>query len=110
MSEYTDDTLNRYLDQQPGMRRQLLHDPVQHAQTELMRRTLGALERAMVDEGVGEEAQRRIINRVVWGDPDGLRDAYAEMRRREAELHRKLPWTNPAYGAGPVRPDEETTP
>lgn len=109
MSEFTDGTLSRYLDQQRGMRRALLEDPVQCAQTELLRRTLAAMERAMVDEGVDEDAQRRIVNRVVWGDPDGLRDAYAEMRRREAELHRKLPWTNPRFGAGPVRPDEEPT-
>jgi hypothetical protein len=110
MSEFTDDTLDRYLDQQPGMRRALLNDPVQCAQTEVLRRTLVALERAMVDEGVDEEARRRVVNRVVWGDPDGLRDTHAEMRDRVAELHRKHPWTSPSYGAGPVRPDEEPTP
>jgi len=110
MSEFIDDTLNRHIDQQPGMRRKLVEDPIQCAQTELLRRTLHAMERAMTDEGVAEEAQQRIVNRVVWGDPDGLRDAHAEMRNRVAELHRKMPWTNPRFGAGPVRPDEEPTP
>lgn len=109
MSEFTDDTLGRYLNQQPGMRETLLHDPVQHAQTELMRRTLAAMEHAMADEGVDEEARRRVVNRVVWGEPDGLRDAHAEMRTRVTEFHRKHPWARPNWGAGSVRPDEEPT-
>jgi hypothetical protein len=108
MSEFTDDALGRYLDQQPGMRRALLTDPVQCAQTELMRRTLDALDRAMTDEGVDEEPRRRVVNRVVWGDPDGLVDVYAEKRRRVTAFHRKHPWASPSWGAGPVRPDEET--
>lgn len=107
MSQHTDDVLSRYLDQQPGMRRALLEDPVQCAQTEVMRRMLVAMERAMADEGVNEEARQRVVNRVIWGEPDGLRDTHAEMRSRVAAFQRKHPWANPSWGAGPVRPGGE---
>jgi hypothetical protein len=82
MTDFTDDTLGRYLDQQPGMREALLNDPVQHAQTELMRSLLDVAEQAMAAEGVPEEARRRVVNRIVWGEPEGRVDVYAETRRR----------------------------
>lgn len=91
MSEFTDDTISRYLAQQPGMREALLHDPMQHAQAEALRQTLSMVERALVDEGVPDDVRRRVINRVVWGEPEGLVDVHARMRaperlRREREL------------------------
>ncbi|MGW5477686.1 hypothetical protein [Streptomyces sp. NPDC004008] len=112
MSEFTDGTLGRYLDQQPGMRETLLRDPVQHAQTELMRRTLEATERAMADEGVPDEARRRVVNRVVWGEPEGFVDVRARFREQVLaayDLPTKLTdaWKTIHDGAGPVRPDKE---
>lgn len=86
MSESTDRTLGRWLDQQPGMRQALLEDPVQHAQSELMRRTLDAADRAMADEDVPEEVRRRVVNRVVWGEPEGLVDVHAQMDRIRKEV------------------------
>jgi hypothetical protein len=80
MSDFTDGTLGRYLDQQPGMREVLHTDPVQHAQTELMRQLLDGTERAMADEGVPEEARCRVVNRIVWGEPEGLVDVHAQRR------------------------------
>lgn len=82
MSDFTDDLLGRYLDQQPGMRQALLEDPVQHAQTELMRRTLAAAERGMTDEGIPPEVRRRVVNRIVWGEPEGLVDVRARVREQ----------------------------
>lgn len=81
MSEFIDDTLGRYLDQQPGMRQALLTDPVQKMQAEVLRQTLSMVERALVDEGVPDDVRRRVINRVVWGEPEGSVDVHARMRR-----------------------------
>lgn len=85
MSEFTDDALGRYLDQQPGMREALLTDPVQKMQAEALRQTLSMVERALTDEGVPDDVRRRVINRVVWGEPEGFVDVHARMRR-EREL------------------------
>jgi hypothetical protein len=93
MSDFTDGTLGRYLEQQPGMREALHVDPLQHAQTELMRQLLDGAERAMADEGVPEEARRRVINRVVWGEPEGLIDVHAQ--RREAQERAAATWSPP---------------
>ena len=115
MSEHTDDILNRYLGQQPGMREALLTDPVQHAQVESLRQTLTMMERALADEGIPEETARRVINRLVWGDPEGRIDVHARMARvRKQMLTADLPpevaraWWE-FDPAGPVRPDEEPT-
>ncbi|MFF1297943.1 MULTISPECIES: hypothetical protein [unclassified Streptomyces] len=86
MSEFTDDTLSRYLDQQPGMRAALLNDPVQKMQAEALRRTLGTVERALAAEGVPEEVQRRVINRVVWGEPEGQIDMYAQVSDTQKQV------------------------
>ena len=93
MSDFTDDTLGRYLDRQPGMREALLTDPFQHAQTELMRQLLDGAERAMADEGVPDEARRRVVNRVVWGEPEGLVDVHAQ--RREKQERAAATWSPP---------------
>ena len=93
MSDFTDDTLGRYLDQQPGMRETLHTDPVQHAQTELMRQLLDAADRAMAIEGVPNEDRRRVVNRIVWGDPEGLTDVHAQ--RREAQERAAATWSPP---------------
>jgi len=112
MSEFVDDTLGRYLNQQPGMRKALLNDPVQNMQAEMLRRTLAMTESALIDEGVSEDVRRRVINRVVWGEAEGRIDMHArmdEVRKQMAadlspdfaQVLREIP------GAGPVRPDEE---
>lgn len=82
MSEFTDGVLGRYLDQQRGMCRVLLEDPVQRAQAEYMRGLLDAAERAMASEGVPEDARRRVVNRIVWGEPAGRVDVYEERYRQ----------------------------
>jgi hypothetical protein len=110
MSEFTDDTLGRYVAQQPGMREALLRDPVQHQQAERLRQTLDAFERAMADECVPDEARRRAINRVVWGEPEGHVDVWAQVREQVLAAY-DLPieltdaWKAIHDGAGPVRPD-----
>jgi hypothetical protein len=60
-------------------------------QVETLRKTLGMVERALIDEGVPEETRRRVLNRAVWGEPEGRVDVHARMRdseklRREREL------------------------
>lgn len=82
MSNYSDDTLGRYLDQNPTMRQACLEDPVQHAQVESTRRTLDAADRAMADEGIPGEVRRRVVNRMVWGEPEGRVDVHARMREQ----------------------------
>lgn len=78
MSDYSDDTLDRYLAGHTEARRAYLEDPVQHAQIELQRRLLDATERAMQAEGMPEDARHRVVNRIVWGDPEGLIDVHAQ--------------------------------
>ncbi|MFE2712243.1 hypothetical protein ACFXKI_09695 [Streptomyces mirabilis] len=116
MSEFADATLGQYIDRQPGMRAALLHDPVQKAQIEALRQTLTMMDRALADESVPEETRRRVINRIVWGDPEGLVDVHAQMLNvRKQMLAADLPpdvarawWEFPS--AVPVRPGEEPTP
>lgn len=116
MSEYTDDSLNRYLDQQPGMRKALLTDPVQHMQAEVLRQTLAAVNRAMADEGVSEEARRRVLNRVVWGEPEGRADVHARVREQAITAYSSMPMPSPEVlrslvdDVGPVGSGEEGTP
>ena len=116
MSEYTDSTIGRYLDQQPGMRQALLHDPMQHALTQSMRQLLAAADRAMDDEDIPEEVRHRIVNRIVWGEPQGRVDVHAQMDRQgKAMAMSALPSAETLAalltdGAGVVRPDEETAP
>jgi len=113
MSQHTDDTLGRYLDQQPGMREALLHDQAQHAHTQRMRMLLAAADRAMDDEDIPEEVRRRVINRIVWGEPEGRVDVHAQMdRKRKAMAESMKPSAETlaallADGAGPGRPGEE---
>jgi hypothetical protein len=115
MSEFADATLGQYVDHQPGLREALLHDPVQKAQIEALRQTLAMMERALADEGIRDETRRRVINRIVWGDPEGLVDVHAKMMEvRKQMLAANLPpdlaeawWKFPS--AGLVRPDEEST-
>lgn len=118
MSEFVGDALSRYLNQQPGMREALLHDPVQKMQAEMLRRTLTMVERALTDEGVPDDVRRRVINRVIWGEPEGHVDVHAQMAGvREQMLAADLPpdlakaWQD-FPSAAPVRPaaSEETTP
>jgi hypothetical protein len=114
VSEFTDDTLGRYLDQQGGMRRALLEDPVQHAQTEQMRALLDVAERAMATEGVSEDARRRVVNRIVWGEPEGRVDVYEERRRQAMAVSGSLQPSAEQLaallvdGAGPVAPGEDS--
>lgn len=112
MSEYTDNTLSRYLDQQPGMRQALLHDPAQHMQVEALRRTLSMVERALADEGLPDDVQRRVVNRVVWGEPEGYVDVRARVQEQVLAAY-DLPteltdaWKTIHASVSPVRPDEE---
>jgi hypothetical protein len=114
MSEYTDHTLNRYLNQQPGMRKALLTDPVQHAQAEQLRQTLAVADRAMVDEGVPEDVRRRVANRIVWGEPEGRVDVHTQVRERAIAAYRSMPMPSPEAlrdlldPTGPVGSEETT--
>ncbi|MFE2586167.1 hypothetical protein [Streptomyces sp. NPDC059378] len=79
MNEFVDDTLDRWFDQQAGMRETLLRDPVQQAQVESMRQMPTAADRAMANEGVAEEVQQRVVNRFVRGEPEGHVDVRSRM-------------------------------
>lgn len=115
MSQHTDDTLGRYLNQQPGMRDALLRDPMQKMQAEWMRRLLAATDRAMNDEDVPEEVRRRVVNRIVWGEPEGRVDVHAQLdQQRKAMAESVMPSAETlaallADGAGSVRPGGKST-
>lgn len=78
MSDYSDDALDRYLARNAESRRVYLEDPFQHAQAELLRRVLQSAGDAMAEEGVPEEARNRVVNRIVWGDVEGLVDVHGQ--------------------------------
>ncbi|MGW2938615.1 hypothetical protein ACWDA7_44190 [Streptomyces sp. NPDC001156] len=115
MSDLTDHVVGRCLDQHPEQGKAYALDPVTHHDVEVMRRTLDAAERAMDCEGVPEEARRRVVNQVVWGEPEGLVDVHARVREQIlaafdllAELVES--WEAiAAAAAGPARRDEEPT-
>lgn len=115
MSGFAEEVLRHYVDQQPGLREALPHDPVQQAQIEALRQTLTMMERALADEGIPAEVGRRVANRMIWGHPEGLVDVHAQMlRMRKQILAADLPpdlarswWELPSKS--PVRPDEEPT-
>lgn len=118
MSEFTDGTLGRYLDQQPGMRDALLTDPVQHMQAEALRQTLSMVERALIDEGVPDDVRRRVVNRVVWGEPEGSVDAHARVREEMIAAYGSMPTPSPealraplddAVSGRPVSSEETST-
>jgi hypothetical protein len=78
MSDYSDDSLDRYLDGNAEAKRAYLEDPIQHAQIELQRQALDAADRAMASEGIPEDVRNRVVNRIVWGEPEGLVDVHAQ--------------------------------
>lgn len=77
MSGLSDESIGRYIDHSAQRRTAYRNDPQAHFETEMLRMILDSADRAMADEEVPEEARRRVINRVVWGDPDGVTDAHA---------------------------------
>lgn len=114
MSEFTDDTLSRYLEKDPETARAYHLDSQVHADVERLRHLVEATERAMVDEGVPARVRERVVNRIVFGEPEG-REAVYVSRREQMMAMAKLPlptdpWAGlPDPSAGPVRPDEEPT-
>ena len=115
MSEFADLTVARYLEMDREAARAYHVDPQVHAEVERLRQFVDATERAMRDERVPVETARRVINRVVFGDPRGLEAVYVSQREQmEATAKTELP-TADAWkrlldpSAGPVRPDEEPT-
>lgn len=82
MSDFTDATIGRYVDQNAEQRKAYALDPAAHMRVEALRQTLDAVERAMAYEDIPEETRRRVINRVVWGEPEGYVDARARVREQ----------------------------
>lgn len=66
----------------PELRLQQANDPWQHAQLEVIRRMTQVYEDAMRFEDIEPKTRRRVLNRVLYGDPTGLEDVY----RKEMEL------------------------
>lgn len=126
MSGFTDGIVEQYLNQDPERRKAYALDPQTHHQTNLLRRTLEATERAMENEGIPAETRARVLRSVVYGDaePRVTRDQARDLllaRFDPAEFDRPASpvFTEPAGDfsvtddlkpyAGPVRPDEEPT-
>lgn len=66
----------------PELRAQQANDPWHHAQLEVIRRAAHFFEDAMRYEDIDPGTRRRVLNRVLYGDPTGLED----VRRKEMEL------------------------
>ena len=89
MSEFTDLAMARYMEQDRETAHAYHLDPQVHAEVERLRQFVDATERAMADERVSKQVRERIINRVVFGDPEG-RDAVYVTRRERAQAMAKM--------------------
>lgn len=115
MSEFTDSLITQHLNQTPSLRDAYHHDAPTYHQVNLMRRMLETTERAMEREGIAAESRKRVLETIVYGDPD------VEKLRRERDLlltrfdpsefgRPSSPvFTEPSPRVGPVRPGEEPT-
>jgi len=70
MSEFTDDIVSRYLNQNPEQRKAYATNPQTHHEVNLLRRMLETAERAMKREGVPVESMRHVLNEIVYGEPE----------------------------------------
>lgn len=80
MSEFTDGLITQHLGRHQDRWEDYLKDSAFHHETELLRRLLETTERAMEREGIAAEARRRVLETIVFGDPDEER----RMTRDEA--------------------------
>jgi len=77
-------------------------DPVHHLSTEQLRQFLAALYRALANEYVDDALQTRIVNRVVYGNPQGIpADALAVLQQTPYRF--RSPGTD---GLGPLMPGD----
>ena len=116
MSEFVDLTVARYMERDRDTARAYHLDPQVHADVERLRQYVDATERAMADEGVPRQARERVINRIVFGEPED-RDAVYVTRREQMQAMAKMQMPSAEAwkrllepDAGPVRPDEEGAP
>ena len=116
MSEFGDLTVARYMELDRDTARAYHVDPQVHADVERRRQFVDAAERAMRYERVPVTTAQRVINRIVFGEPAGLKAVYVSRRAQmEATAKLEMPTTTDAWrrlldpNAGPVRPDEEPT-
>jgi hypothetical protein len=113
MSDVADLAVARYLELDREAARAYHLDPQVHADVERLRQLVDVAERAMRDERVPVQMRQRVINRIVFGEPEG-REAVWVTRRERVEATVKMP-TADAWkrlldpSAGPVGPDEEPT-
>lgn len=115
MSEFADFTVARYMELDHETARAYHLDPQVHAEIERLRQFVDATDRALMDERIPTEIRKRVINRIVFGEPDGLEAVWVS-RREQMQAMVQPPLTADAWkrllnpSAGPVRPDEEPTP
>lgn len=116
MSEFSNLTVARYLEWDRETARAYHLNPQVHADIERLRQYVEATERAMIDERIPKQARERVINRVVFGGPEGPDAVYVSRREQMEEMAKVQMPTADAWkrlldpSAGPVRPDEEPTP
>lgn len=80
MSEFTDSLITQHLGRHQDRWEDYLKDSAFHHETELLRRLLETTERAMEREGIPAEVRHRVLETIVFGDPD----AAPRMTRDEA--------------------------
>ena len=80
MSEFTDGLIAQHLGRHQDRWEDYLKDSAFHHETELLRRLLETTERAMECEGIAAESRRRVLEAIVFGDPNEER----RMARDEA--------------------------
>jgi hypothetical protein len=68
-----DDDVNRYI-QLTGRAREYVFDPAAHLELTIVRQVLSLVDDAMRYEDVPPSTRRRVVNAVLWGDPEGFRD------------------------------------
>jgi hypothetical protein len=93
MSDQVDDLISSYVRQGATAGAAYRGDATFHAEMQMARRWLSAMNDAMRTEGVSSEARERVLRTVIYGvpDPDVAVNRMAERQRRIEELERLSP-------------------
>ncbi|TMR14098.1 hypothetical protein ETD86_29575 [Nonomuraea turkmeniaca] len=86
LSVNVDQLVNDMIGGQPAHRQAYLQDARTHYEAKLLAKTLRAVDRAMMAEGIGRPVRERIIARALYGGPLTPQEAEARMREQAGWL------------------------
>lgn len=93
--EVTRMALEAQIDGDESLRYLYTHNPVQHYQMKMLAMTLAHFDHAAREEGVDDHTTARILNRVLYGAPDGTLALRRERLRMVHDIYAKTALTPP---------------